>query len=1052
MYRWIVIWTWLLGSAGMGYAQFQHETRQVLMSGKRVIQVGDSVSADVTFHCSQNENTRKYLRIVGGGQLPGRFKERGETLFRDMEYQIDDCLDSLQTKRDRYALCLQSEGESFEQCAYNRIAGERLGAGRLEMEVYAQSENLQLFEDGYVGVELQVYYPKPGRNPQDIYDVPDTVLVTVLPSGTYSYKKFKYAFTLTEEPATVLLKVGGKSFSGLCWLEAPIIRSAGNTIDNLAFTPYDQRPDKVNYWVGVNLVSKCWPVWSLKFDGKGIFNGKVFDRASNVADFYIPLPDNLPEKGKITLILKDEAHKGHVPYEMISMEIIEESANDFEIVSLPHYVAIGDTAGVLIEINKPGIELVLTSNGHYEWLPQSLYFTDTGLYVLRLRACEVGTDIPVTVSDGKEERTVCISSILHRQGQRVYLSSGDEIYIDKVPAVYDYFFKWYFKSRLGNWYQFRPSYQWSGFRQVDDKVMSRYFQLLNEMSVPFAWQVEGRTLAGGGINPSLSLLYSPMFKGKQAHENDGGYYYWQHFQDEGLFTDIRARYLPLGGIFAKHRPIYTDKGKFVHYDPYGAKDMADGAETFVRHLAGSRGESIRHTGPSTMFRYLFQAGYQWAGAEQMYGPEETIMSALRGASRAYGKQDYGSLHAMQWGSSPFTTPEHALRLYLSLATAYMHGSSHLNTEEALWTDEYANDRYSESGKQHQYAQNQMLDYIETHSRLGKLKTNIAVLQGRNCSWKCFGRTSMWSQKGEKWQFDKVNESFDLLHVFYPDNILDACAPEGWFTLTPYGSVDILPIEADDRVMQQYRVLVFLGWNTFHADDFRRIRRFVEQGGTLVLSAAHLNKNLQPDEVPAFPENDQEICLLLGDNYRSLKSKTEIDRGKGRVIYYPQVLYPSESGIRADYEKTLHELAEAEVVNEVAKGYAKVDQKVSFTVWDTPLKRTIYFLNIDWASGQKMHQAELMLGNKHFSVNVRPYQLETLHIACGLAVLPLSNTTDILSIEKDGEGWMIMVQTTGMDTLRVFNSISGEVLEYAITNSGVSTLKIDNNDVTTDNLN
>ena len=381
-------------SSQLGYAQFQHETRQVLMSGKRVIQVGDSVSADVTFHCSQNENTRKYLRIVGGGQLPGRFKERGETLFRDMEYQIDDCLDSLQTKRDRYALCLQSEGESFEQCAYNRIAGERLGAGRLEMEVYARSENLQLFEDGYVGVELQVYYPKPGRNPQDIYDVPDTVLVAVLPSGTYSYKKFKYAFTLTEEPATVLLKVGGKSFSGLCWLEAPIIRSAGNTIDNLAFTPYDQRPDKVNYWVGVNLVSKCWPVWSLKFDGKGIFNGKVFDRASNVADFYIPLPDNLPEKGKITLILKDEAHKGHVPYEMISMEIIEESANDFEIVSLPHYVAIGDTAGVLIEINKPGIELVLTSNGHYEWLPQSLYFTDTGLYVLRLRACEVGTDIP----------------------------------------------------------------------------------------------------------------------------------------------------------------------------------------------------------------------------------------------------------------------------------------------------------------------------------------------------------------------------------------------------------------------------------------------------------------------------------------------------------------------------------------------------------------------------------------------------------------------------------------------------------------------------------
>ena len=149
---------------------------------------------------------------------------------------------------------------------------------------------------------------------------------------------------------------------------------------------------------------------------------------------------------------------------------------------------------------------------------------------------------------------------------------------------------------------------------------------------------------------------------------------------------------------------------------------------------------------------------------------------------------------------------------------------------------------------------------------------------------------------------------------------------------------------------------------------------------------------------------------------------------------------------------MHELAEAEGVNEVEKGYAKIDQKVSFTVWDTPLKRTIYFLNIDWASSQKIHQAELMLGNKHFSVNIRPYQLETVHIACGLAVLPFSNTTDILSIEKDGEGWTIMVQTTGMDTLKVFNSISGEVVEYTITNSGVSTLKIDNNDVIMGNLN
>ena len=60
------------------------------------------------------------------------------------------------------------------------------------------------------------------------------------------------------------------------------------------------------------------------------------------------------------------------------------------------------------------------------------------------------------------------------------------------------------------------------------------------MKVPYAWQVEGRTLASSRINPSLETLASPLFRGKQAHENDGGYYYWQHFKYQGLFSDMAA--------------------------------------------------------------------------------------------------------------------------------------------------------------------------------------------------------------------------------------------------------------------------------------------------------------------------------------------------------------------------------------------------------------------------------------------------------------------------------------------------------------------------------
>ena len=300
--------------------------------------------------------------------------------------------------------------------------------------------------------------------------------------------------------------------------------------------------------------------------------------------------------------------------------------------------------------------------------------------------------------------------MIEKHGPQVLLSSGDEIYAPKEPLTYDYFFKWYLRSGVGNAYHFRPSYQWNGTREVTPQFVSRYTRLLNDMGIPYAWQVEGRNLAASRLNPSLDALAGQMFRGKQAHENDGGYYYWTQFRYVGLFSDIAARTRPYGGIFAKCRPIFTDHGDYIHYDRRKVTDMADGARYFVSNLRQSKGESTRHTGPSTLFRYFYQAGYDWLGAEQMYGPEEKIMSALRGASRAYSKPDYGSLHAMQWlrpyrlkphqhrrGSLDRRTPARPIQhqrtrahespesdagIYLHSRPAWTHGGAHCHNTRA----------------------------------------------------------------------------------------------------------------------------------------------------------------------------------------------------------------------------------------------------------------------------------------------------------------------------------------------------------------------------------
>lgn len=1000
-----------------------------------------SFSRTVTFS-SVASPTRKFLRVVGGVKMPAPFAKRGESMFRRSEYHIDDNLDSVIVNQDRYSLYFKGEDNNFERSAYYRIPGEMLQSGALTITLpVVKRQALTVSPSGDFGIEIELFYKKPGRAVNDIYVSPDSLLYLAVPDGSSNFQPLTQTFVIPENVACALLRIGGTHFSGECWLEAPRLMQNGKQICSIPFTKFAQKQDAMNNWVGCNLSTRSWPRWKLEYAGQTVFEGNVFDRGSNVADFMIPLPDSLSGTGQMELTLMSEPHRVSYPYELRAMELIQEIARDFEVISVPQYVVIGSSFGVLVETNRANLRLSVKATPPVSPAIQELVLANSGLHVVQFRA-EAGAKDGALLefSDGTRTEQTAVGHLLERDPQEIYLSSGDEIYIDKQYVPYDYFFKWYFSNRIGNWYQFRPSYQWSGFRIVEPEIIHHYTGLLDQMKVPYAWQVEGRTLAGKHINPDMKTLTTSMFRGKQAHENDGGYYYWQHFLYQGLFSDIAARNLPYGGIFAKRRPIYTDHGTFIHYDTQGVTDMADGARKLVDNFRYSKGESTRHTGPSTLFRYLYQAGYDWLGAEQMYGPEETILSSLRGASRAYGKPLYGSLHAMQWGSHPFTDPKHSLRLYMSLALAYMHGSSHINTEEALWVDEYMNDRYSKSGKEHLYAQHQVLNFIETHSRRGELTSNIAVIQGRNDGWKSFGRGSIWSQEGDKWKFNKACESFDLMRVFYPENILDMCGPNGWFTSTPYGTVDLLPIEAPRDVMNRYKAMIFLGWNSYDEEDFRRIRDYVFNGGTLLLSAAHLNASLEPDQMVTFPNHDQLICEMLGNNYRTLTQKIERTFGLGKIIYFPHKAYPAEDILVEEYENTMRCIAQNASVVESSKGWIKTNKSIGFTAWDSNDRRTIYLLNTDWQSDANEQLATFLFNDHEFPISVRRYHTETIHCAHGLALMPEGNTTDILRIEKwEDKGWCTSIQSTGRDIIHIMDA-NGHTNKFEV-ESGINKIHI-----------
>ena len=61
---------------------------------------------------------------------------------------------------------------------------------------------------------------------------------------------------------------------------------------------------------------------------------------------------------------------------------------------------------------------------------------------------------------------------------------------------------------------------------------------------------------------------------------------------------------------------------------------------------------------------------------------------------------------------------------------------------------------------------------------------------------------------------------------------------GYYSGTPNGNVDILPIEAED--FSNYRLLIAPGYNKAEDEDLEKLKDFVTEGGTLLIGWPQLS--------------------------------------------------------------------------------------------------------------------------------------------------------------------------------------------------------------------
>jgi len=981
---------------GAGTPDSLHPTYAVLKSQSKLpatIKPGDSVDFKIDI---ADDGVPKTRSIRVDGYVAGRSNR-----FHHDVQQLRECVET-NGAGESVLRITWNKGDAFPRQAFAAIdLGKRApGSGKAEVEVGFKADKLNPTAGRDCGVKLEFY-----RSVSEIADA-DPVKTLFLPfeAGSYGWTKRRATVEIPREAAAVLFTVGGLANSGTVRATLPKLTLDGKNVELKPFREDVARPG-VSDWLGMSISRLEWPKFKFYMDGKLFNESEAFMRMAHKAcDFERELPPLKAGEHTLKVELASDWPKA-VGYTLREVGLIEESARDFEMVGFPEFVAEKSIFHVAVENNRPNVELRVAVENAKSMGGSEVVLKKPGLHALDFMAGKPGLPAKVTISAGGRSAEAKIKLVTIGKSDGIIIGTSDWVYVTK--EVTDEYFKWLLANDMVNCLTIRPSYNWAGTRTREKPYYEKVKKFLCDFSLPYALMVEGRNLAGAQFNPPDEWLAGKYYLGRQSHEDDGSYYYWGGGNPyrNPLNRILMGRFLDPGGIF----------NKFTFNSHY-AKTMKDGAEHFIANLKRAKGASTRHTGPSVLFRYFYQAGYDWLGAEQCYGPEAVLMAALRGASRAYGKTRYGTHHATQWGYR-WGNPETQFK---SHAVAYLNGATHINTEDALWTTEGDTHRFTDTMKRHIERQKDMLDFIRTHNRQGRQATPVAVLQGEYDGWVCFRYHSVWAQSGGQWKDGDAERSSDLLKVFYPRKRLQG------FSIgpTPYGQIDFLPVEAPRNVLANYDSLIFLGWNSYIAEDFKRIAEYVRNGGTLMLTKAHLNTNLFRMKPITLPQGDAFVDEILAKGAKAGKSPAALKIGKGRVIFFNTGKYPANAEIRDLYEAEMRKLADESVAHQRRKGWITNSDQVQFAAWDADdrmmVDRTIFMFNV----GGGTAQAKLLLDKAEHGIGVPEKVIAAIYVSDGVAAYPSDPLTSVLKIGKSGSEIKLVVQAVNPGAITVYKDIPG----------------------------
>lgn len=1005
---------------------------------------------------------------------------------------IDDSLNTEHARRRRYCLDLSCDKpKPYPKRAVNKImwmpAIDSIVHGATDewsFGIFAKAENLKVSKGGFLRIQLERWEKKPGVPPQLTKYAPDEIVTIDLPEGTYDYTALMKQVTIPKSTACVLLIVEGMFYEGNVYLEEPTLSSAAG---KNACPDFDIAVPGLTYftWVGQSLSKKEWPIFRVMLNGETIFHGETFLRIHRYPSVELEIPDDAIVEGENTLeisYLSD--YKDTVPLSIREVMILERPKKLFSITYCPVNAAFEQDICVLIRTEEDGLTLSCESE-NFEAV-SDLSFGKKGIYAARFRAKKYCNHQMLTLRCGDVTDSAEIVHMVKRGVDNVITGSADLIYIDNSdPKAVEDYLEWFFGKEMGDLITIRPAYRWGGQRTINEEVWKKLCEICDGMDAKYVHMVDGRDLPGKFVNPHPNMLKGKGFMGRQLHERDGQVFYWGYPAFAGGFPE----HWDLAQRESRRTPLTTDntwrsgnvavnENKLsLFHDTDCDRDVREAYEASQNSLRVVRGgdkyQNVRHTGPSVMFKYLYDAGFEWLGAETMDSSMEYLLSFHRGSAKAYGQKELGVHQALQWSTHPHDTEPRFRRYLLALYTCYMQGIHQINLEEGYWHLECGfvnHHRFSEATTRHRESAVKLYRFIRSHTRSGEFYTPIAILHGRYDGWHGFGGGK---GHGRQWgmnhmQTGEPEKSWELLKLFYPLNTIterggraskfsnmEDNKPRGCYSGTPRGHVDVMPIEKGKY--EGYKLLAFLGHNTADRNDLDGVLSFIQKGGTLLTTWAHLSfatrlDDIQnhrfkylyhplteplTDEKPIFEDRLYQGQVLsaavnLPNGIKVLEHTDdgtplvyEVKMGEGKVVLVNCTYHPANEVIRSLYERLLIEFQAqyaAEETSEITCG-----NDVQYTIYKQENGDYHYYITpVDWYNDPTpKRKATLRVGKDTYLLTLDFGTLYKIVTDGTVAAWPEEESAEVISI-ADGK---ITVQ--GVDTVTLHVCRNGKERIYTL---------------------